>query len=188
MDIFEQTIAAGETVRVERSAARFMVAEADDTVRITLYRNGAAFFDAPMKAGEGGRVEGGFGAISIANETGDALAVRVFITPEDVDVQVRDGIRVETVNNGRALVTSQETVTNADAQLCAADADAKYLLIQNNHATDAIYVKTGAGAATIANGIKIKAGGSYEFAVAPTNEVRAIGDAAANAQVIVVRG
>lgn len=83
----------------------------------------------------------------------------------------------------------QKTVTSASAQLVAAKANRKYLLIQNNDAAGIIYVTFGGVAATTANGVKIPPGGSYELNCnVPTSEVRAIGSIASNASVVVVEG
>lgn len=83
---------------------------------------------------------------------------------------------------------SQKTVTNASAQLVAANAARSYLLIQNNDATGIVYVAFGA-AATTANGIKIPPGGSYELNCnILTAAVNAIGSIASNANVVVVEG
>lgn len=88
-----------------------------------------------------------------------------------------------------AFAQAQKTVTNASAQLLAANAARRYLLIQNNDATGVVYVYIGAAAATAANGIKIAPGGSYEVqGYAPNSEIRAIGSIASNANVIAIEG
>lgn len=79
------------------------------------------------------------------------------------------------------------TVTNASAQLRAADATRRYLLIQNNDASGDIYVRLDGAAATVANGIKIPAGGSYELqGFVPTGAITAIGSLPSNANVLTV--
>jgi len=102
---------------------------------------------------------------------------------------------LETVNVGNqpadqgAFTQAQKTVTNASAQLLAANAARRYLLIQNNDATGVVYVTIDGTAATTAKGIKIDAGGSYECAgFCPSGEIRAIGSIASNANVVAVEG
>ena len=86
-----------------------------------------------------------------------------------------------------AFTNVNATVTNASAQLLAANANRQYLLIQNNGAGD-IYVNFGA-AATLANGIKIAAGGAFELpGTVSTQQVFAIGSVASNTAVITLEG
>lgn len=80
------------------------------------------------------------------------------------------------------------TVTNASAQLVAANASRKYLLIQNKDASGNIYINFGA-AATVANGLKIQAGGSFELNCnLLTAAINAIGDIASNSNIVIVTG
>lgn len=81
-----------------------------------------------------------------------------------------------------------KTVTGTSAQLVAANASRSYLLIQNNHATEPIYVNFGA-TATASNGVKIAAGGSYELNCnQASNAVNAISGGGSNASIVVVEG
>lgn len=88
-----------------------------------------------------------------------------------------------------APANTQKTVTNVTVQLVAANANRQYLLIQNKDPGGDIYINFGAGGATIANGLKIGAGGAYESdnAVA-TNAIQVIGSIASNANIVVVEG
>lgn len=87
----------------------------------------------------------------------------------------------------RALTNSTLTVTNASQSFSAANADRRYLLIQNNSPTGVIYVTFGA-TSTVALGVKIPPGGFYEPNVVPSNSVNIIGDIASNANVVLVAG
>lgn len=88
-----------------------------------------------------------------------------------------------------AFANTAKTVTNASAQLVAANSSRQYLLIQNKDTAGSVYVNFGAGAATTANGVKIEPGGSYEMAATQsTQALQAIGDIASNANVLVVEG
>jgi len=81
-----------------------------------------------------------------------------------------------------------KTVTNASESMLAANAARKYLLIQNKDASGDVYINFGA-VATMANGLKIAAGQSYELNNAQlTAEVFAIGSIASNANIVVIEG
>lgn len=90
----------------------------------------------------------------------------------------------------RANFTQQlRTVTNASGQLLAANASREYLLIQNNDATGWITVTFGAAAAVLGAGVRIAAGGFWEWdSVAPVDAVQAIGSAASNPNIVVLEG
>lgn len=92
-------------------------------------------------------------------------------------------------NVNGAFSQSQKTVTNASAQMLAANLYRRYLMIQNKDSTGSLYINFGGGAATLANGVRIAAGGSYELSgYVPTDAVQAIGDIASNGNVIVIEG
>lgn len=83
---------------------------------------------------------------------------------------------------------TQATVGVASANLVAASGTRKYLLVQNNGATD-IFLNLSGAAATLTNGIKVAAaGGSYESSGSiVTGAITAI-SSASNSTVIVVEG
>ena len=84
--------------------------------------------------------------------------------------------------------TTQKTVTNASASLVAANALREYLLIQNKDAAGNVYIVFNA-AATVAAGVKIPPGGSFELnSNILTAQIFAIGDITNNANVVVVEG
>ena len=99
------------------------------------------------------------------------------------------GTSVASVVSSRAAFTNtQKTVANTEGQLLAANSVRNYLLIQNKDASGDVYVTFGAAPATTAAGVKIAAGGFYEPSVVPTDQIRAIGSIASNANVVVVEG
>lgn len=88
-----------------------------------------------------------------------------------------------------AFTQAQATVTNASTSLAAAKANRRYLLIQNNDSSGAIFVTLNEVAATLLNGIKIEPLGSYEIqGFAPTGQIFAIGSIASNANCVIVEG
>lgn len=81
------------------------------------------------------------------------------------------------------------TVTNASTLLNANNANRRYLMIQNKDATGNIFVNLAGAAATVANGLKIGPGGSYECQGFVTSAaLYAIGDIASNANIVLVEG
>lgn len=101
---------------------------------------------------------------------------------------VNGSIALEASPRTSALVHATKTVTTASAQVLAASANRKYLLVQNKSGTGTVWLVFGA-AATQAAGIKLGPGGNYEMAsVVSTQALFAIGDIASNADVLVVEG
>lgn len=88
-----------------------------------------------------------------------------------------------------AFTQTQRTVTNASAQMLAANASRRYLLIQNKDTAGIVYVNLQGSAATVANGLAIEPGGSLELqGYVPNGAITAIGSIASNANVISVEG
>ncbi|MDD2932748.1 MAG: hypothetical protein PHO76_02575 [Methylotenera sp.] len=83
---------------------------------------------------------------------------------------------------------TQKTVTNASTEMVAANASRSYLLIQNKDTAGNIYINFGAEA-TVGNGLKIDAGGSYELnGNMLTAAIFTIGDIGSNANIVVIEG
>lgn len=81
------------------------------------------------------------------------------------------------------------TVTTTSGQLLSARATRRYLLIQNRNTSGFIYVNVTGAAATVAGGIELGPGESYELATfCPTAAITAIGSIASNPNVLVVEG
>lgn len=77
------------------------------------------------------------------------------------------------------------TVTNVAQEFAESDGFRTYIAIQNNHAVGNIYVGL-LGTATVADGIKIKPGETWEPRTAPFNSINIIGDIASNSSVIMI--
>jgi hypothetical protein len=88
-----------------------------------------------------------------------------------------------------AFTSSAKTATTASTQLVAANPARNYLLVQNNDPTGYVVVSFGAAAVLApANGVRIAAGGFWEWVGSvPTNAANVIGNAA-NANLVVVEG
>ncbi len=137
-----------------------------------------------------------FQRLYITDQSGAPNVVRIFIG----DRKFIDGLQgTVQVQGGSIVVTSQvqpkavidnvqRTVTNASAQLLAARAGRQYLLIQNRDAAASVYLGFGK-AATVADGLRVVPGGSFELVGITTEQaVFAIGDVASNPNVVTVEG
>jgi len=138
-----------------------------------------------------------------AEEFGDNFhEIEVYsATVQTVQIVIRFGVKVyyDTPPTGNVNVTAlvptraagantNPAVTNANTQLLAANPSRSYLLIQNKDTIGNIYINFGA-AATVANGVLIGAGGSYELDCnILTSAINAIGDIANNTNIVVVEG
>jgi hypothetical protein len=88
-----------------------------------------------------------------------------------------------------AFVQAQKTVTTASAQMLAAKANRRYLLVQNKDTAGIIYVTLEGTAATVVNGIRIGPGESLEIAgFCPLGAINAIGSIASNANIVTAEG
>lgn len=89
----------------------------------------------------------------------------------------------------RTGASSQITVTNVDAIYSAANSARRYLLIQNNDATQTIYLSFGAPA-TALNGIRILPASGYfqDTGIVSSQDIHLLSSGAANANVILIDG
>lgn len=199
MQTFTQTFAGATTWTLNVPGKYFTTLACGSTINVRFYKGGAKLDLGDITALLAGLEVGPMGGIN------DPMAFdRV-----EIDVQAGDTVQVGIGNgqtrynraNASVVVTSnknpqtaafantQKTVTNASAQIVAANATRQYLLVQNKDAAGIVYLNFGAGAATAANGIKIAAGGVFEMAgVQSTQAIQAIGDIASNANVVLVEG
>lgn len=132
-----------------------------------------------------------FSFLELANTSASVNSVRILVGDRNfVDGMVGSiSVSNNTVARIASLASSAKNVTNASAQMLAANANRSYLLIQNNDLSGAIFINFGA-AATLGGCAKIAPGGAFELGsgVACTDAVYAIGDSASNANVVVVEG
>jgi len=200
MQTYSQTFAASTTWKLEIAGSYYTTLACTNAVNVRLYKGG--------KQLDLGQINGLLAGLEVGplQRAPDGAAafdrVEIDVTgPDTVTVGIGNGdARYNRQNTGVAISSNKapitsaaanatKTVTNASAQLIAANANRQYLLIQNNDATGNIFITFGAVAATTALGVKIEAGGTYEMAaVVSTQEIRAIGDIASNAHIVVVEG
>ena len=122
-------------------------------------------------------------------ELSGSVALMGDISLSEATLAALESISINTIEPVRVVGTNaQKTVSNVSGSLVAFNALRKYLLIQNKDATGDIYINFG-GVATMSNGLKISAGGSYELNCnILTAEIFAIGNIASNNNVVVVEG
>lgn len=184
------TINAGQTLEYFEPGDFFRLLDATGPVDITFYSQGKEVSEAE-NIGEGFAEKfrsGTFDRVRITSATTQALQFVIRLGADVFyDKPPTGAVTIANVNG--AFSQSQKTVTNASGQLLAANAQRRYLLIQNNDSGGAIYVTLDGTAATTAKGIKIDAGASYECqGYVPSGEIRAIGSIASNANIVTVEG
>lgn len=198
MQTYSQTFAGATTWTLNVPGKYFTTLACTNPINVRFYKGG--------KQLDLGQVSGLLAGLEVTlGEINDLEAafdrVEIDVTGADT-VQVGIGNGQARYNRANASVTvvtnkqpqsstfanAQKTVTNASAQLVAANAARQYLLIQNKDTSGSVYVTIGA-TATTSNGVKIPPGGSYEMATTQTTQaINAIGDIASNANVVVVEG
>ena len=190
MSYGRNTLAAGATWEVCDAGGFFRILAATGAVKVEFYRNGS-LLAAPENVQAGLWRVGEIDRVRINDQSGASNAVEIMIDDSQVGYDRAAGSVSIVANVPSQFVgaNTQKTVTTTSAQLVAALATRKYLLVQNKDATGNIYLNFGAGAATTANGLKIGPGQSYELNCnISTAAIQAIGDVASNANVIVIEG
>ncbi len=180
------TIGAGSRTEFIEASDFFRILSAQQVITVEFYNNGAKIAEAiDVGTGYAEKIPSGFDRIAITSATAQTIQ---FVTRLGGDVrydQSSGAVSITNVNG--AFNQAQATVTTTSAQLKAANAARRYLLIQNNDSSGDIFVTVDGTTATTAKGIKLSAGSSIELSTyAPTGAINAIGSIASNANVVVV--
>lgn len=195
MQTFQQTFTGATTWKLAVPGSYFTILDCTNAVSVRFYLGG--------KKLDLGEISSLLAGLEVLPKKNDALGyafdhVEVDVSGADtVTIGIGNGearynrsagtVSVSNVNG--AFTNTNQTVGVASAQLLAANASRRYLLIQNLHASQRIWVTLDGTAATTAKGILILAGGSYECqGYAPTGAIYAIGETGANAAVVTVEG
>lgn len=188
MKTYSLIFAGASTIQLNVVGRYFRLLSVPSAVDVKLFKGGSLL--------SYGDISGVLAGLSVTVPGGEYFD-RVEITSagaQTVQLGIGDGTATYDRSDGNVTVTNAtvngahvptaETVTNASTTIIAANAARKYLLIQNQDATGNIWVRCdGAAAAATSACFKIPPGGSWEFLVAPTGAVTAIGDIASNANV-----
>lgn len=130
-----------------------------------------------------------FNALQITNNSGATVTGRILVASEKF-VDQRIVLANAAVEEVALTDVSQAagSVSNASANLLAANADRRYLFVQNNHASAIVYVNIAGAVATATNGIKLNPGGdAFEMKNPPLGAITAIGSIAGpNTDVVVI--
>ena len=196
MQTYIQTFTNAATWELNVGGNYYTTLECSQPVTVRFYKGG--------KLLDLGEIKGLLGGLEVSLGEGRDFAfdrVQIDVAAGDT-VKVGIGNGQARYNRGQASVSittgrapqsgtftnTLRTVTNASAQLLAANVNRQYLLIQNKDPNAAIYVAFGV-AATTANGILIEAGGNFTMEnTQSTQAVFAIGTAANNPNVLTVEG
>lgn len=159
------------------------------------------FYLKGQEVGRALQMQAGLAADGIAFDrvditTGGAETVKFIVSDSPIrydrmtgDFVVSGSVGVSGITNQVTPTNTQKTVTSASAQLIAANAARRFLIVQNKDAAGRIWLYFGAAAATKANGLLLEPGAGIELNdCVPTTEIRAIGDAASNPNVVVMEG
>jgi len=184
--IYEETIGAGLVSTRLFSGAYFNILSSTGAIDVRTDKVNLK----GLIAGQGFEKQP-FTRLEITDASGATNTIRYVIADEGFIAGLTGNMTISSivpVQSG-SFVNAQATVTNASAQIVAANAARKYLAIQNNDTVGIVYIGFGAAAVTAANGLKIAPGGSYELSdVQSTQAIRAIGSIASNANVVTVEG
>lgn len=195
MSTIAETLAANQ-VREFRIQADYLRVLTGSNIKVAFYRHGAVVQESSgVGAGYAIRFKQDFDRFDITDLSGAS---------NDVSVLLGNGVTID-INSvsgsvsisGTASVQSAPvaysqgavTVGVASGVLAAANAARRFLLVQNNHASQNIWLNLAGAAATQAAGVKIPPAGSLLIDQAcPTGAVYAIGETGNNTTVTVVEG
>lgn len=190
------TLTAGQTYRVRGLGDFFRILQAADPVTVRFYYDGGAV-DEAEEVGAGyrtsfrGRQDDRFNDLEITSATTQDLQfVAQFGGDVAYDAPPTGNVDVLTLPDvapaGGSMTQAEMGVGTASVLLLAANANRRYLLIQNKSAAATIYIKLNGNAASVLSGIAIAPGGSYESGpYVPRDAIYAIASAAATSVVFV---
>lgn len=184
-----EAIQAGATVKFNIPGRNFRLIETTGPVNVTFYRRGAEIAESvQVEAGYSEKWEQdseGFEQVEFYSAT--AQTIKFAVRMESSVSYDRAVGNVAVTNNAGPFTHGAKTVTNVSGGMLGANANRRYLLIQNKHASGTIWVVFQNIAATQLAGVRIQPGGSIELdSFVPTGNINAIGDIASNGEVIVV--
>ncbi|GGI16895.1 hypothetical protein [Oxalicibacterium faecigallinarum] len=181
--IILDTIQAGGFLEYSEQADFFRVLEAGAPLTVIFYAAGREIARAEkIGAGYSEKFSVAFDKVRLLSQVNN---------PVNIAMRYGNTITYDQPPNGAvngSFVQALKTVGTVSGVLLNANTSRRYLLIQNNAVSGDIFVRLDGAAATIANGVKIEAGGSYELqGFVTTGAVVAIGDIA-NTKILTVEG
>jgi hypothetical protein len=139
------------------------------TIRVKTERGDSLVMDPNDKA----KLPRSFERLTVTNEDGtETIEGRLIVGDGDFDSAQVTG---EVAISGRNHTMTAVTAAAASAQALAANSNRTYLSIQNQHASDDVYIRTDGGAAAANNtSFKLGAGQTWEPYVAPRGQINVI--------------
>lgn len=188
------TIAGNGVYRLQVAGDYFKILAATGLVRVR-----GKFGELTSLVVGQGLEEADFDDLFFTDESGASNTVTVFVGDRNFIDGLTGNVGISgTVNtaqtNKDALqgIFSQAafTVTSVNQQMLAANANRRYLLVQNNDSTGIVYLNiAGSTAATAASGIRLLPGESLEIqGFCPSGSINCIGSIGSNPNVIVLEG
>lgn len=186
MRTIEQTLQAGVEVQYHAPGTFFRLLETSAALSLVFYLNGKEVARADnIEGGYAEEMAEGFDKITLKSATTQAVK---FVFRQGGTVAY-DRMAGNVGMKGGNVSQAVAIVTNASAQLLAANAARRFLMIQNKHASGNLFINLAGVAATTANGIKLPPDGVLLLDVFPPGAaVFAIGDIASNPDVLVLEG
>jgi len=190
MQTYTQTFAAAQSWELNVPGKYFTTLGCTNVINVKFFKAG--------KKLDLGDITGLLAGLEVQNIDFDRVVIDV-TAADTITVGIGNGNARYNRAQGSVTITSNKvaqmaptqglsTVTNVSANLKAANTARQYLFIMNRDAAGTIYINWQA-TATAANGIPLAPGQWIEMAqCVPTGTVRAIGDIASNANVLVVEG
>jgi hypothetical protein len=176
--IYTNTIAAGESWPLIVAGDFFKLLQVTAAVNV----RGDTVDLEGITAGQG-MEHTPFTRLMITNPGGASCFVKIVIGDENfLDASLGGSVSIGTnVMPSGSHVPTAPAVTGASSQALAANANRRYLFMQNQHGSGNVWVRADGGVATqTAAAVKIGPGGFWEPAQVPTGQINIIGDVAHN--------
>ncbi len=168
----------------------FFRLESASLVNVDFYRGGKLLAENLRSASSGyyANPEGGFDEVRVTAPGAQTVVLDVYQGRVGAD-RVTGAVALTNGPTG-AHTPAAKAITNTSAQILAANAGRKYVLIQNSHASLSLWVRCDGAAATAdAACLEIPAGGVWEPGFIPTGEISGIrSSASAGNNVHVIEG
>jgi hypothetical protein len=187
-----QSLTAGQTIKVAGQGNFFRYMSGGAVLDVVFYLNGKEVSEATgITQGFAEKFNSGnFDALTITNKSA---------TEQSVFCATRDGNEVffDTPPTGNVAITNingsfgqwQSAVTDSSLAIISANANRRYLMVQNKHETGNIYLNFSGNTASIVSGVLVGPGDSIEMSsYCPTGQITAIGDIPSNTKVVTVLG
>lgn len=189
LQTIEQTLTAGAELK-QHTQARYLRILSGQDLDISILKNGAVVgYAEGVNAGFFVKAAEVFDELRILSAAGQVVKFAL----GNAEVGSADSVSVSgAVSITHPVTTFTQTaqaITGASAQLLAANASRKFLMIQNRDLAVTAYLNFAGAAATVAGGVKLAPGASILFdACTPSAAVFVIGSAAGSVDLVALEG